>query len=159
MTEAALNEQNLGPIIVGTGTSEEDGERNLEYFNYRDCERSTNKKESFKHLWKARVMLLMAVTGLHNSYPRRVIPTDRRVWPDRIYLFRDPPLLKETIGDISLSSGCCWIECLNLRLSTVERYCVTRARPAQSFLAFILEGKLSVLKCCHSQSFCRTLGR
>ena len=76
MTEAALNEQNLGPIIVGTGTSEEDGERNLEYFNYRDCERSTNKKVSFKHLWKARVMLLMAVTGLHNSYPRRVISTD-----------------------------------------------------------------------------------
>ena len=32
MIEAALNEQNLWLIIVDMGTSEEEGERNLEYF-------------------------------------------------------------------------------------------------------------------------------
>ena len=50
--------------------------------------------------------------------------------------FKDLPLLYETIGgswNISLSSGCCWIKChfcksVRLRLGTVGRYCVTKAK-------------------------------
>ena len=43
------------------GTSEEQGERNLEYFqeqnDYLGCERSS-KEEAFKHLLKARVIVM-----------------------------------------------------------------------------------------------------
>ena len=31
----------------------------------------------------------MGLTGLHNSYPRRLIPTDLRVWLERVNLL-DP---------------------------------------------------------------------
>ena len=63
------------------GTSEEEGERNLEYFQGQKI----TKKEAFKYLRKARVIII-EVLGLRNSYPRRLIPTDLRVWLERVYL-------------------------------------------------------------------------
>lgn len=46
--------------------------------NNLGCEHSS-KKEAFKLLLKARVIMI-GVAGLHNSYPHGVIPTDFRVW-------------------------------------------------------------------------------
>ena len=77
MIDAALNEQNLWPITVDMGTSEEEGERNLEFFNDKNCLgcEHSSQKEGFKHVRKARAILI-GVADLHNSYPRRVIPTN-----------------------------------------------------------------------------------
>ena len=52
--------------------------------SYLGCERSF-KKEAFKYLRKARV-IRMEVIGLHNFYPHRLMPTDLRVWLERVYL-------------------------------------------------------------------------
>ena len=52
--------------------------------NYLGCERST-KKEAFKYLRKARVIII-EVLSLRNSYPRRLIPTDLRVWLEQVYV-------------------------------------------------------------------------
>ena len=89
LIKAALNERNLYPIIVNVnmGTSGKEDERNLKHFHRQNCrgyERSS-KKEAFKHLWKARV-IIMGVAGLHNCYLRRVVTTDLRVWLERVYL-------------------------------------------------------------------------
>ena len=63
----------------------------LSIFNDQNCrgyERSS-KKGAFKHLWKARV-IIMGVAGLHNCYLRRVATTDLRVWLERVYLLGIP---------------------------------------------------------------------
>ena len=93
--------------------------------NYLGWERFS-KKEAYKHLRKARV-IIMRVASLHNSYPRRVIPADRRVWLERVYLLGICPFCRKRSGaslNISLSSGCCWIKChfcmsICFRLGTV----------------------------------------
>ena len=43
------------------------------YFRGQKC---FSKKEAFKYIRKARVLIIIGVAGLHNSYPRRLIPTD-----------------------------------------------------------------------------------
>ena len=76
----------------------------------------------------------MEAAGLHNSYPRRVIPGDLRVWLEQVYLFGICPFCRKRSGDLkifrlvadvvelnaTLASSICF------RLGTVGRYCVTK---------------------------------
>ena len=69
------------------GTYEEEGERNLEHFQGQKLPwlRTFLQERGIQISSEARV-IIMEMLGLHNSYPRRFIPADLRVWLERVYL-------------------------------------------------------------------------
>ena len=45
----------------------------------------------------------MEAAGLHNSYPRRVIPSDLRVWLERVYLWVSSPFVGNDRESVNIS--------------------------------------------------------